>query len=73
MIVTNNLPEPTTIHWHGLQVPNDQDGASSMTQRPSGPGEVYTYSFTIPPFPAPTGTTPTSCPTAGKRSASTIR
>jgi FtsP/CotA-like multicopper oxidase with cupredoxin domain len=51
MVVTNNLPDPTTVHWHGLQIPNDQDGAGSMTQRPIEPGETYTYSFTIPPFP----------------------
>jgi FtsP/CotA-like multicopper oxidase with cupredoxin domain len=51
MVVKNDLPEPTTVHWHGLQIPNDQDGAGSMTQRPIQPGEVYTYSFTIPATP----------------------
>ena len=29
---TNNLPEATTIHWHGLEVPNDQDGVPGITQ-----------------------------------------
>ncbi|MGI8586281.1 MAG: multicopper oxidase family protein [Chloroflexia bacterium] len=51
IVVRNDLPEPTTIHWHGLQLPNDQDGAGSMTQQPIAPGTVYTYSFTVPATP----------------------
>jgi len=39
---TNNLPEPTTIHWHGLRLPADMDG-SSMSQNPIPPGESFTY------------------------------
>ena len=41
----NQLPEPTSIHWHGLHVPFDQDGASPLNQEPIQPGEVYTYEF----------------------------
>jgi FtsP/CotA-like multicopper oxidase with cupredoxin domain len=40
--VTNNLPEPTNIHWHGLVIPNDQDGPAIEIKR----GEKFTYSFT---------------------------
>ncbi len=41
---TNSLPEPTTIHWHGLRVPNDQDGMEPLIQ----PGEKFEYSFVVP-------------------------
>ena len=44
---TNRLPEPTTIHWHGLQIPAAMDG-SDMVQRPIGPGETFTYRFKLP-------------------------
>lgn len=46
--VTNNLPESTAIHWHGLIIPNDQDGVPYLTQPPIKPGETYTYEFTVP-------------------------
>jgi FtsP/CotA-like multicopper oxidase with cupredoxin domain len=42
----NALPEPTTVHWHGLILPNEMDGASSITQPPVPPGGTYTYEFT---------------------------
>lgn len=45
--VTNNLPESTAIHWHGLYVPNNQDGVPYVTQPPIKPGETYTYEFTV--------------------------
>src|SRR5690606_615022 len=45
--VTNKLPQSTAIHWHGLYVPNDQDGVPYITQPPIKPGETYTYEFTI--------------------------
>lgn len=41
----NSLPEATTIHWHGVRVSNDMDGAPGMTQDPIGPGEQFTYDF----------------------------
>lgn len=46
-VVTNNLPESTAIHWHGLIVPNDQDGVPYVTQPPIKPGEVFTYEFQV--------------------------
>jgi FtsP/CotA-like multicopper oxidase with cupredoxin domain len=45
--VVNTLPESTAIHWHGLVVPNDQDGVPFLTQPPIKPGETYTYEFQI--------------------------
>jgi FtsP/CotA-like multicopper oxidase with cupredoxin domain len=44
--VTNHLPESTTIHWHGLIVPNAMDGAAEITQDPIPPGGTFTYEFT---------------------------
>lgn len=44
--VTNNLPEPTTVHWHGLIVPNAMDGPAEITQPPIQPGQHFTYEFT---------------------------
>jgi hypothetical protein len=44
--VTNRLPEPTTVHWHGLILPNGMDGPANITQRPIQPGETFTYEFT---------------------------
>ena len=46
LIVRNNLPEGTTIHWHGLLVPNSMDGAGNVTQPPIPPGKSFTYEFT---------------------------
>ncbi|CAA9549212.1 MAG: Multicopper oxidase [uncultured Thermomicrobiales bacterium] len=45
--VTNELPESTAVHWHGLVVPNDQDGVPFVTQPPIKPGQTYTYQFPI--------------------------
>ncbi|MDP4098574.1 multicopper oxidase family protein [Paenibacillus sp. P96] len=44
--LTNKLPVPTTIHWHGLPVPNAMDGIPGVTQNAIQPGETFTYSFT---------------------------
>ena len=44
--VTNHLPESTTIHWHGLIVPNAMDGPAEITQNPIPPGGTFTYEFT---------------------------
>lgn len=41
----NNLPEATTIHFHGLDVPNDQDGVPGITQPDVQPGDTWTYEF----------------------------
>ena len=45
--VTNRLPEPTTVHWHGLVLPNGMDGVSGLNQRPIPPGETFVYEFTL--------------------------
>lgn len=44
--VTNRLPESTTIHWHGLILPNEMDGPAEITQDPIPPGGSYRYEFT---------------------------
>lgn len=44
----NSLPEPTTIHWHGLRVTNDMDGAPGLTQDLIAPGETFRYEYTLP-------------------------
>lgn len=46
IVVKNNLPESTSVHWHGLQVPNDMDGVSDITQDPIKPGGTFVYKFT---------------------------
>ncbi len=46
--VTNALDEPTSIHWHGLHVPNDQDGVAGVTQEPIAPGETFNHTFMAP-------------------------
>ncbi len=45
--IQNELPEPTTIHWHGMHVPNAMDGVPFVTQDPIMPGEDFTYEFTV--------------------------
>ncbi|CAN5119466.1 multicopper oxidase family protein [soil metagenome] len=45
--VTNNLAEPTTVHWHGLCLPATMDGTDE-TQKPIAPGEVFEYRFAVP-------------------------
>ena len=44
--VTNHLPESTTVHWHGLILPNAMDGPAEITQEPIENGQVYHYEFT---------------------------
>ncbi|MDP1829769.1 MAG: copper oxidase [Archangium sp.] len=47
LYVTNRLPEPTTVHWHGVILPNGMDGVSGLTQKPIAPGETFLYEFTF--------------------------
>lgn len=47
VIFKNELPEPTTIHWHGFELPFNMDGASGHSQNPVKPGETFEYSWTI--------------------------
>ncbi|TIL97409.1 MAG: multicopper oxidase family protein, partial [Mesorhizobium sp.] len=43
--VENKLNEETTVHWHGLRVPNAMDGVPHLTQAPISPGETFAYEF----------------------------
>jgi FtsP/CotA-like multicopper oxidase with cupredoxin domain len=43
----NRLPESTTLHWHGLEIPIEQDGVPYISQKPVAPGEKYVYEFTV--------------------------
>ena len=43
---TNNLPQETTIHWHGVRLPNAMDGVPYVTQQPVPPGGTFVYEFT---------------------------
>lgn len=52
---TNHLPVETTVHWHGIGVPNSQDGVPGVTQQPIKPGKSYTYEFTARPAGEPNG------------------
>jgi hypothetical protein len=45
--ITNELPVGTDIHWHGIDVPFDQDGVAPITQDLVMPGETYTYRYTV--------------------------
>jgi FtsP/CotA-like multicopper oxidase with cupredoxin domain len=46
--VTNQLKEETTVHWHGLRVPNPMDGVPHLTQKPINTGETFVYEFDVP-------------------------
>jgi FtsP/CotA-like multicopper oxidase with cupredoxin domain len=45
--VTNKLAEPTSVHWHGVLVPNGMDGVGGLTQPPIAPGKTFRYDFTF--------------------------
>jgi len=47
MYVTNNLPVSTTVHWHGLFLPNGMDGIGGLTQPKIKPGQTFKYEFTL--------------------------
>ncbi len=47
IVVQNNLPEPTTVHWHGLELPNAMDGVQGVTQNPIEPGKEFVYEFDL--------------------------
>jgi FtsP/CotA-like multicopper oxidase with cupredoxin domain len=47
IFVTNRLPEHTTVHWHGIQVPSGMDGVGGMTQPHIPPGKTFVYEFTL--------------------------
>jgi FtsP/CotA-like multicopper oxidase with cupredoxin domain len=47
ILVTNKLPEHTSIHWHGIFLPNGMDGVGGLTQPHIKPGETYVYEFIL--------------------------
>src|SRR5262245_14340778 len=46
--LVNDLPEPTTIHWHGVRLPNAMDGVPELTQPPIAPGASFECRFRPP-------------------------
>src|SRR6202050_2617902 len=47
IVFENRLPEPTGIHWHGLELPIEMDGVPGVGQRPVMPGERFVYEFPL--------------------------
>ena len=47
IIVDNHLPEPTSMHWHGFEIPIEMDGAPGSSQDPIPPGGRFVYEFTL--------------------------
>ena len=45
--VTNHLPEGTSVHWHGMILPNGMDGVSGLNQPKIAPGETFAYEYTL--------------------------
>ncbi|AGA32785.1 Multicopper oxidase [Thioalkalivibrio nitratireducens DSM 14787] len=45
LFVTNRLPEPTTIHWHGQRLPNGMDGVAGVNQKAIPVGKTFVYEF----------------------------
>ena len=48
VVAANALSQNTTVHWHGLRIPNAMDGVPFLTQDPIPPGESYLYEFDLP-------------------------
>ena len=48
ILVENRLDQGTTVHWHGIRLPNAMDGVPGLTQPLIKPGETFTYAFTPP-------------------------
>ncbi len=47
IFVTNQLPEETSVHWHGMVLPSGMDGVSGLSQPSIKPGETFVYEYTI--------------------------
>jgi len=47
IFVTNRLPEHTTIHWHGILLPNGMDGVGGLNQPHIPAGKTYVYEFVM--------------------------
>lgn len=48
VVVDNALDQATTVHWHGIRLPNNMDGVANLTQPPIEPGQSFTYEFELP-------------------------
>jgi len=46
--LVNDLPQPTSIHWHGIRIDNKMDGVPGLTQAATAPGEMFDYAFEVP-------------------------
>ncbi|WP_333908180.1 multicopper oxidase family protein [Thalassococcus lentus] len=46
--VENALPDPTSVHWHGLRIDNAMDGVPGLTQEAIAPGDRFDYDFALP-------------------------
>ncbi|MER5442944.1 multicopper oxidase family protein [Streptomyces sp. NPDC002790] len=47
LTLANHLPEPTSMHWHGIALRNDMDGVPDLTQKSVAPGADFTYRFKV--------------------------
>ncbi len=47
LVVENRLPEPYSMHWHGLEIPVEMDGMPGISQDPIAPGDRFVYEFTL--------------------------
>lgn len=47
ILVTNKLNEPTSVHWHGIILPNGMDGVAGLNQKAIPPGDTFKYEFTL--------------------------
>ncbi len=48
VLVENQLPQETTVHWHGLRIPHAMDGVPDLTQPPIPTGQAFRYEFQVP-------------------------
>ncbi|MDN3518046.1 multicopper oxidase family protein [Aquisalimonas lutea] len=48
ILLDNGLAQPTSVHWHGIRLPNAMDGVPHLTQPPVAPGETFEYVFELP-------------------------
>ncbi|GGD28899.1 multicopper oxidase family protein [Sinisalibacter lacisalsi] len=46
--LVNDLPEPTSVHWHGIRIDNAMDGVAGLTQDAVAPGQSFDYDFVVP-------------------------
>ncbi|WP_120635115.1 multicopper oxidase family protein [Ruegeria sp. EL01] len=46
--LVNSLPQPTSVHWHGIRIENAMDGVSGLTQNPVATGDTFDYDFNVP-------------------------